>query len=160
MNLLVRVFDSWIKIGLTVYLYSFIRNSSSTGNSNLTTKLTGGNEYSENGEVQVLDLQNPFLLPEIIEFEHEVTTEIMQTVQGKTSVNGSDILNYYGQIEFINENGDKEAGFLLNLKPNKEGKWQLIKANKPTIRVKEAPTSAGDEFIDNALNNTVDNETF
>lgn len=134
MNLLVRRFGWWVKAGLSKYKKSYVRFSSSTGNSELTTQLTGGEEYTENTKVQVLDLENPFLLPEIIEFEHEVTTEILNQVQGKTLIDGAEVMNYYGQVEFINENNEKESGHLLELKPNKAGNWKLIKANKPTAR--------------------------
>jgi len=36
--------------------------------------------------------------------------------------------NYYGKVQFINEYGQKEYGYLIELKPNKEGKWKLLKA--------------------------------
>jgi len=44
--------------------------------------------------------------------------------------NGEKVYNIYGLIEFINEDGNIEKGWLMNLKPNKEGKWQLLKFNK------------------------------
>lgn len=130
MNLLVVKHGWWLRAGLDVYRNSFISNSGAIGNSNLTTQLTGENEYSEGGKVQVSDLEFPLFEPEIIEFEHPVTTEIMQNVQGTTVIDGDKVMNYYGLIEFLNENGLFEYGYLLELKPNKEGKWKLLKSTK------------------------------
>jgi len=39
------------------------------------------------------------------------------------------IPNFYFKAEFINEFGLREYGYLFELKPNKEGKWKLLKAN-------------------------------
>jgi hypothetical protein len=50
-------------------------------------------------------------------------------VFGKT--NGKQ--NYYGLVQFINEKNEIEFGYLWDLKPNKEGKWKLLKANKLTF---------------------------
>jgi hypothetical protein len=33
-------------------------------------------------------------------------------------------------VEFINENNEKERGFLFNLKPNERGVWKLLKSNR------------------------------
>ena len=134
-NILLR-WGWWIRVGLEKYKSSFIRASSSEGNSKLTTQLIGGNEYPENGSILVSELEKPRMLPEIIEFEHEATFEVLKQVQGKTLVNGQNIQNVYGLVCFINENGNKEYGFLLELKPNKEGKWKLISANKPITKIK------------------------
>ncbi len=125
----------WIRAGLNVYPNSLVSFSSSTGNSELSTQLIGEDEVAENGSVTAGSLEKSRHQPEIIEFEHEVTTDILQSLQAKTIINGEEVTNYYGQIEFINENGNKEAGFLLEVKPNGAGKWKLIKANKPIIRV-------------------------
>jgi hypothetical protein len=135
MNLLKR-FGWWISIGLIKYPDSEVKFSSSIGNSDLATQLIGQDELFENGGIKVSDLEKPFLLPEILEFEHEATTEILKQVQGKTLINGEMVMNYYGQIEIINENNQKESVHLLELKPNKEGKWKAISANKPISRAK------------------------
>ena len=133
MNILKR-FGWWIGAGLSKYQDSEVKFSSSLGNPDLTTQLIGDDEISENSGIKVSDLERSFLLGEILEFEHEVTTEILKQVQGKTIIDGAEVLNYYGQIEIINENNKKESVHLLELKPNKEGKWKAISANKPISR--------------------------
>jgi len=115
---------------LTKYPYEYIRYGSSTANSKLKTKLTGKPEYAENDNILNSDLQRPRFLTEQIEFEHNVDFEIMQMIEGfTTDANGNKIPNLYGLIEFINEENEIERGYFMNLKPNKEGNWKLIKAN-------------------------------
>jgi hypothetical protein len=115
---------------LTKYPYEYIRYGSSTANSKLRTKLVGKPEYAENDNILNSDLQRPRFLTEEIEFEHNVDFEIMQLVEGfTTDENGDKIPNLYGLIEFVNEDNQIERGYFMNLKPNKEGNWKLIKAN-------------------------------
>lgn len=65
-----------------------------------------------------------------MEFEFEVDFDISEQLEGTTTILGRKIPNKYGLIEFKNENGELERGFLFNLKPNKQGKWKLLKANR------------------------------
>lgn len=127
-NCLLR--HSWIVgSGLIKEPTKYIRYLSSNVNSNLTTQLIGGNEYAENGQIINAELKRPKYQPEIVEFEHEVTFNISQALQGTTTILGKEIPNIYGCVAFINENNEIEKGFLLNLKPNGAGKWKLLKVN-------------------------------
>lgn len=119
------------------YLNDFIRYNSSTANSSLTTKLRsdtyptlGGVARSENGNIKVSDLQRARFIPEYVEFEYKVDFFINQAIQGSTTVLGKTIPNFYGLVQFKNENGDLEKGFLYSVKPNGKGKWKLLKANR------------------------------
>ena len=110
--------------GLVKYPNEYVRFGSSVANSNLITKLRkdlypdlGGTAYAENGDIQNRELERPRFVPEIIEFEYPVNYDLLQKVRGKSIVNGEEIMNYYGLIEFKNENNEIEKGFLLNLKP-------------------------------------------
>jgi hypothetical protein len=116
--------------GFTKYPYELVRYGSSTANSNLRTKLIGRPAYKENEDVINNELGKPRFKPEMIEFEHPVNFEILKMIEGFTIINGERVPNLYGLIEFINEeNGNIERGYFMNLKPNNEGKWQLITAN-------------------------------
>ena len=115
--------------GLTKYLSDFVRYTSSTANSNLSTKLIGGNEYSENGNIVNSELQRARYLSQIIEFEHEVDFDVNQMIYGRTVILGNEIPNIYGRVEFTNENGEPEKGFLLSVKPNGNGKFKILKSN-------------------------------
>lgn len=117
-----------IASGLTKYLSDYIRFTSSTANSSLSTKLIGGNEYSENGNIINSELLRPRYVPEFIEFEHEVSFDINQQLYGSKMIFGKKIPNMYGCVEFTNERGEQEKGFLINLKPNGAGQWKLLKA--------------------------------
>lgn len=117
-----------IASGLTKYLSDYVRYTSSSANSSLSTKLIGGNEYAENGNIINAELGRPRYVPEFIEFEHEVTFGINQQLNGYKIILGKKIPNIYGCVEFTNENGEQEKGFLMNLKPNGKGQWKLLKA--------------------------------
>jgi hypothetical protein len=65
----------------------------------------------------------------MVEFEHPVDFNLLQQVQGKTTVLGEELTNWYGLIQFRNEDNQLEKGYLQNLKPNGNGKWTLLKYN-------------------------------
>ena len=92
--------------------------------------MIGKNEYSENGNIINSELTTPRFFPEWIEFEHVCDFWTMQQVEGFTTIQGKEIPNFYGLVEFINENNEKEKGFLFNLKPNGKGAWKLLKSNR------------------------------
>ena len=120
----------WFGGGFKKYLTDYVRYGSSTANSQLKTKLTGKNEYSENGNIINSELATARFFPEWIEFEHVCNFEIMKMVEGKNIIQGKEIMNFYGLVEFINENNEKEKGFLFNLKPNGKGQWKILKSNR------------------------------
>jgi len=120
----------WFGGGFKKYLTDYVRYGSSSANSQLKTKLIGKNEYSENGNIINSELFPARFFPEWIEFEYECGFYTMQMVEGKTIIKGKEIMNFYGLVEFTNENNEKEKGFLFNLKPNGKGSWKLLKANR------------------------------
>jgi len=120
----------WFAGGFKKYPTDYVRYASSKANSQLKTKLNGKNEYSENGDIINHELNKARFFPEWIEFEHVCDFEIMQQVEGKTTILGKEVINFYGLVEFINEDNEKEKGFLFNLKPNGRGTWKILKANR------------------------------
>lgn len=115
--------------GFTKYLDALTRYGSSTANSALTTKAIGGQEYSENGDIVNSEFEKARFVPQYVEFEHEVTTELMQLIEGTTVVQGVKIPNVYGLFEFTDENNVLRKGYLINLKPN-DNKFKLLIANR------------------------------
>ena len=115
--------------GLQKFQTEKIRFSNSTLNSKLTTKKAGEVARSENGNILVSDLKRPRFIPEWVTFDYKVDFAINEMVYGKTNANGRMIPNYYFKIQFINELGLTEYGYLFELKPNKEGKWKILTAN-------------------------------
>ena len=115
--------------GLQKYPDQKIRFSNSNLNSSLVTKKAGEVARAENGDILISDLEAPRFLPEWISFDYPVNYDVNQMVYGKKNINGRLIPNYYFLVEFINEFSQKEYGYLFELKPNKEGKWKLLKAN-------------------------------
>ena len=104
-----------------------IRFSNSDGNRSLITDKVGEPPLAENGDTLISELEKPKFVSQWITFDHEVNFDINQMVYGKTLINGREVPNYFGKVEFINEYNKKEYGYLFELKPDKEGKWKILK---------------------------------
>ncbi len=100
-----------------------IRFGSSKYNSDLHL-----NGIGERDPVLNKDLDRKLFTPDWIEFNYKCDFELMKQLNSKSVFTGTEVLNFYGLIEFINESGEKETGFLFNLKPNGEGNWKLLKS--------------------------------
>lgn len=119
-----------IMAGLTKLSTQMIRYASSEGNSNLTTQQIGQQAYTENNDILISDMERPYYVAEYVEFEYPVNFELLQQVEGYTEILGKRVPNFYGLVRFRNENNDLETGFLINLKPNNQGQWKLLKHNR------------------------------
>ncbi len=129
LNMLFR--HGWVvAAGLIKYPTDYIRYGSSVANSSLKTRLSGRNEYAENGNIINSELDKARFKPEWVEFEHVCDFDVMRQVEGTSKILGKEIRNFYGLVEFINEENEKEKGFLFNLKPNGRGQWKLLTANR------------------------------
>jgi len=120
----------WFGGGFKKYASDYVRYGSSIANSQLKTKFVGKPEYAENGNIINSELMRARFFPEWIEFEAECTFDIMKQVEGTTIIQGKEVKNFYGLVEFINEDNEKEKGFLFNLKPNGKGQWKILKSNR------------------------------
>lgn len=131
LNTLLRM-GFWIKGCLMKNLTEYVRYTSTHGNNLLKTKSIkeGSIEYSENGNILNSDLDKNLFNPDIITFKYPVSNTLLKQVTGKTLVNGEWIMNYYGLVEFVNEDGNYEYGFLLSLEPNKDGSWELLSSTR------------------------------
>lgn len=118
----------FLNSAFTKFTDKYIRYSNTRGNSELITKKVVEDEVKENGNYQINSLENAIFVNEWIEFEYPLTFDLLEQVNGKTQVDGRNIPNTYFKISFINEFNRKEYGYLFDLKPNKQGKWKLLKA--------------------------------
>ncbi len=134
-----------IRAGIEPYLDKFIKYGTSVANSTLRMIFIGRTKgYVENytqqipNGIPVKELERSRFLPEIIEFEHPVDDDLMELILGttKTLVNGSfeEVPNWYFKMEWKNENGIIERGYLLNLKPKGKGKFKFQKANENLLK--------------------------
>ena len=105
-----------------------IRYSNTEGNNSLTTKKVGETARSEKDDILISTLEKARFAPKKITFEHPVDYFINEQLNGKTNVNGRLIPNVYFKVEFINEYNKLEYGYLMSIKPNGSGKWELLKA--------------------------------
>ncbi|MCC9016921.1 hypothetical protein [Flavobacterium lipolyticum] len=120
----------WISASVIKYATNKLKFGSSTANRQLKTQRSGRHEYAENGDIINAELEPARFIPETIDFEHVCDFDVMQQVNGSTMILGKKVMNLYGLVEFINEDGQKEKGFLLNLKPNGKGSWKVLKFNR------------------------------
>jgi len=131
----------WIKGGLTDYLNKRIEFGSSQDKTQLKTSLREelGYKYlseksvSERSPVFAFHLDREMFYPEIITFTKTVTREHLETLKQYT--NG--VQNYYGLIEFKDDDGVERKGYLMEVKPEGKGEWTLLsyrkkKADKPS----------------------------
>ena len=114
--------------GLVKFPEKFVRFANSLGNSELVTKKVGEVARAENGNNQINTLQYPKFSNQWIEFEYPVDYFVNEMIYGTTEINGRQVPNYYCKLEFINELGQKEYGYLFTLKPNGNGNWKVLKA--------------------------------
>ena len=114
--------------GLRKHQNEKVRYANTEGNSELVTKKVSEDARAENGDILVSELKKPRFTNQWITFTHEVDYFINEQLYGKTEMNGREIPNYFFKVEFINEFGLKEYGYLFEVKPNGKGQWKLLKA--------------------------------
>lgn len=106
--------SKYLSTGLQKYPTELLKYSSTEGNSQLVTL------YPERAVVQNNILRTPYFLPEQIEFERKTTMLEFRNI----------VLNPYSLFKFVNEYGKEEYCYIFgSIKPNKEGKFLMIKAN-------------------------------
>lgn len=120
----------WVlNAGLREYPYNKIRYGSSVGNSSVSMQVIGRKPYKENGDIPNIDLQKARFVPEEVEFEYPIDDDMIRKIEGITVINGKEIPNLYGLVEFMNDEGVIEKAFVESLKLNDPPKWKLIKSN-------------------------------
>jgi hypothetical protein len=122
-NLRLSPFNSLLRKGKTIscglqkFPTELLKYASTEGNSQLVTL------YPERAQIQNNVLAVPYFLPEKITFEKKITLQQFKLI----------VDSPYKLIKFVNEFGDEEFGYICpgsqGIKPNKEGKFTLIKAN-------------------------------
>ena len=114
-----------------------ISHINSDSNSSLITHfLEDLKPYSEEGDVLIGELERPVTEPESVKFTYPIDDNLLDLFNGKTKVKyrGEDIIlpNYYFKIEYVNENGEREYGYIKSLKP-KINQIELIKSNEKIL---------------------------
>lgn len=113
---------------LTKLQDKYIRYTSTRGSSIMETKIKGGEYIKENGNYLISSIESAIFVNEWIEFEYPVSNELLDKINGYTIEGNRKIPNIYYKIQFINDKNEFEYGYLFELKPNKEGKWKILKA--------------------------------
>lgn len=128
-----------LRIGLNqnINMDRTISHISSEGNSSLYMQfLEDDRGYSEDESIQVRSLERPLVEPEVVRFNYKIDNDFVQWIKGKTSTvwEGENITlpNYYFKVEFINEFGLTEKGFINAIRP-KINEIELIKSNEKIL---------------------------
>lgn len=122
-NLRLSPFNSLLRKGKTIscglqkFPTELLKYSSTEGNSQLVTL------YPERAVIQNNVLAIPYFLPEKITFDKKITLQQFKQI----------VDSPYKLIKFVDEYGEDDYGYICpgsqGIKPNKEGKFTLIKAN-------------------------------
>jgi hypothetical protein len=118
----------WFNSAIRNYPDKRLIHASSEGNSELKTKFPGEAVVKENENTLISELSNPMFDPEWIEFEYPFSQGMLNQIQGHTEINGRQVNNYYGLVEFTNENGKKERGYLFSAKGKDNFTFKLLKS--------------------------------
>jgi len=115
-----------VKRGLYHYGNKRIRFNSSNANQNLITE-KNGLVLSESGSIKISDIPKARVEATMINFNFNMNQSIENMFKGTTKIEGVNIKNYFGLIEYI-ERGVKKYGRLVTLESSDEAKITLIKA--------------------------------
>lgn len=110
----------FILSGLKKYPNSYVRYLSSLGNSNLSTK-KDGLVLKENENILVKDMLRPINGTDIATFTYPVDYSVIEQINGYTN----NVSNLYGYIEFIDDNGKKQYGYVLEISRS-ENKFKVL----------------------------------
>ena len=104
-----------------------IKYLSGRGNNSLITR-DGAVITIENEDVPLSERQK--FLAEEISFSYPYSNNIVDQINGQTIINGEEVLNVHGLIQFRNEEGKMELGYLNEVKENNNLEFKII-AIKP-----------------------------
>lgn len=131
---------AWIlKSGMEQYYDKNFKYINSASASTLVMDYIGDTKARhEHEDIPLKDTDRPILLAEEIQFEHPLSDDLLDLINGATlkMINGEEeyIPNVYFKFEWLNENEQLEQGYLLNLKPKKQGVFKMIKSNENLIK--------------------------
>ena len=121
----------YLNSSLFVYPNENILFADSTGNANMITQLPGEVERGENQPYRNGDLSRARFVYEYLDFEFPNTFDVKLQVNSFFKDSNNNLVpNYYGMVEFTNENEELEYGWILKSTENDLGSFRLIKANR------------------------------
>lgn len=109
-----------------------IKYLSGRGNNSLITR-NGSLVTIENEDVPLTERQK--FLAEEISFSYPYSNDIIEQINGQTIINGEDVLNVHGLIQFKNEDGKLEFGYLNEVKEDKKLEFKIIAIKPITTKI-------------------------
>lgn len=110
--------SKYISSGFIKYPNDYVRYGGSVGNSKMTTRLQGGVDISENGDIKNSDLGKSRFVPTYFTFPYNIGFDLIETIKGTTIVNGKEIQNKNALIEVPTTKGNFK-GFLEEVRVDK-----------------------------------------
>jgi len=121
----------YLNSSLLAYKEDNVLFSNSSGNANMITKLPEQIERGENKPYPNSDLSRPRFVYEYLDFDFPNNFYIKQQINGYfTDSKGNMVPNFYGMVEYTNENDELTYGWILKVVENDLGSFRLIKANR------------------------------
>ena len=117
----------WINGGLSIFRTQNLIFNSATGNQLLTTKVAGADTLQEKQDYPISLLEDNRFTTRWIEFNHKVSAQFAQLLNGSTYVNGRLIPNIYFRWRFLNDKGEYETCRIWDVDPRNEGKFKVLK---------------------------------
>lgn len=116
---------SFFKCGMVPYSLKFIRYASTTGNSEVGTKIGNNPVRFENSDIELKDLKPAIFKAEYYEFSFPTTHKIRKRLMEKIG----NIPVPYFLVKFTFRE-QEYSGWIINVSLNNEGNWKLIKNYK------------------------------
>ncbi|MBG8553082.1 hypothetical protein [Hymenobacter guriensis] len=124
---MLRAHGPWLRAGLVHREDRKLQRGAGGGNSALVTRLLEeASQVAEAGDVPVLALNPPYVLPEVYEFTCKLTLSQLEILRRQS----------YAQVSFLDSQGNRKAGYLLRAeyKPQSgETSFTLLRAAAPVL---------------------------
>ncbi|WP_394749532.1 hypothetical protein [Spongiimicrobium salis] len=125
-SMLLQGHSSYINSGLTTHPNENLRFISSNCNSSLVTRLIGGQDIAEDGNVPHSRLDKARFIPLLYRFKLPITDIIEQALLARHT---DGTTNMYGKVTFRSSwDGQLYNGIIIKVDKNNEGNWELIES--------------------------------
>lgn len=101
-----------------------LKFNSSNSSTNLTT-VTNGVTLKENGSISISSLEQPYIEPAIYTVNTKLTSEILDSLEGSTEINGVEVSNLFGMVKFVYRNKTYYSR-LIKVETDDQTKFELI----------------------------------
>jgi hypothetical protein len=109
-----------------------IKYLSGRGNNSIVTVNNGINVIENEPNVNIAETSRQLFYAEEISFSYPYDSTVVSQINGQTIINGEEVLNVHGLIQFKNEEGFLELGYLKEVKEDAKLEFKIIAINPIT----------------------------